>query len=237
MNRKITILVVFLFFTFQASANVFGTFPQQLEKNSDTLSTEIGLGVINAGNSDLIIEFSSPETEEYDMSLPKRVTLEPSSVTKTPEGEGWYYLGDGRYAEYEEFSFDVEISEYRQSNTVHVPLQISANSETAEGTAPVNRFREYNYTVHLNPRLRPLSREGDESDEPLYWEEESSVPEEWGEDEQESEKTSSNSSERSEDYKSGQEQESTGESGGPEAVTLALVTGIALTAIYIIKVT
>lgn len=243
MKKNIIILLIIFLFTFQASATVFGTFPQQIEKNSDSLSTQIGLGMINAGNSELEIEFSSPESKEYNISLPEKIVLEPSTVTESPEGEGWYYLGNNRYAKYEEFTFDVEISEYRKSNTVHVPLQITANSKNFGGTAPVSRYREYNYTVYLNPNLRPLDRQGNERDQPLYWEEEdSSVPEEWRENSTETgaesrDSNTSKGSNQSEDYKSRQEEELTGEKGGPEAVTLALVAGIVLTAVYIIKVT
>jgi hypothetical protein len=240
MRKKILLLLLVFFFTFQVSATVFGTFPQQLEKNSDSLSTEIGLGMINAGNSELKVEFSSLESDEYNISLPDEVVLEPSTVTESPEGEGWYYLGDGRYAKYKAFSFDVEVSQYRKSNTVHVPLQITANSKNFGGTAPVSRFREYNYTVYLNPSLRPLDRQGNERDEPLYWEEEdSSVPEEWRQsaDTESREGNISEASNQSEDYKSGQKEQSTGEKGGTQPVTLALVAGIVLTAVYIIKVT
>jgi hypothetical protein len=243
MRKKILLLLLVFFFTFQVSATVFGTFPQQLEKNSDSLSTEIGLGMINAGNSELKVEFSSPESDEYNISLPDEVVLEPSTVTESPEGEGWYYLGDDQYAKYKDFSFDVEISQYRKSNTVHVPLQITANSKNFGGTAPVSRFREYNYTVYLNPSLRPLDRQGNERDEPLYWEEEdSSVPEEWRESSAETgtesrEGNISEASNQSEDYKSRQKEQSTGEKEGTQPVTLALVAGIVLTAVYIIKVT
>jgi hypothetical protein len=240
MVRNLLLSLLVFLFVFQASATVFGTFPQQLEKQSDDLSSEISLGMINAGDSDLVVEFSSPDDSEYNISLPENVVLESSAVSSRPEGSGWYYLGNNKYAEYEEFSFPVEISEYRKNNRIDIPLRITARSGEQSGTSPVSRFREYNYTVFLNPNLRPLDRQGDVRDKPLYWEEESSVPDEWKEADESSEneqKSSENSSNQSQNYKASGTDELTGETGENSTFTLVLAAGIVLTTAYIIKVT
>lgn len=238
MNRKYIIFLLVVSMTFQSSASLFGTFPQQLEKQTDDLDEEISIGVINTGESDLNLEFTSPESREYNISMPGDVVLEPSEISSNPEGEDWYYLGNGSYASYEIFSFPVEISEYRESNTVHVPLTVTATGEQV-GTNPVTRLRDYNYTLQLNPRLRPLERDGDVQQGDLYWEDETSVPEEWTENRTENTSERSGSSEsdtnRSEDYKQQQGEISDGEEEGV-SLTLLLLAGIALTSLYIMKV-
>lgn len=229
MKKMLILVLTGFFLVSSASASLFGTFPYQLEQQSDDLSTQIGVGVVNTGDEELKLEFSTLESREYNVSNPEKVRLEPSEITSDPEGENWYYVGDGKYVKVKQFYFDVEISKYRDSNRIDIPLNIVAsNADASSGSsaAAVSQFRSYNYTILLNPRLRPLERDTGE-EKTVYWQEtdERSLPDDWKTDSGEAAQEDEN---LSKDYKARETDENTGErdQSGVNKVTMILVIAI-----------
>lgn len=230
------LLIAVIFLTGVSSASVYGTFPEELEKQSDSLNTELGVGIVNAGNQELKINFRFADSRLYNVSGPEEVVLKPVEVTSSPEGEGWKYLGEGKYARIQEFSFDVEISEYRDSNRVDIPLQIEASPTGDTGgssSSPVSQVTSHNFTMFLSPQLRPLERQT-QMEKEVYWEDSGGdeVPEEWRDDEESSPETGSKT------YKANETDKITGEGekNGPGTVTMMLVIGIVACIGYIFRV-
>lgn len=220
-------------FALSASASVYSTFPYDQEQQSDDLSAELRLGVVNAGDRILELRFDTQDSEEYNVSLPEKVALKPSEITESPEGEGWKYLGNGKYADIQEFSFSVDISRYRESNRIDIPLQISASPKSDSGiegsSASISQETTHDYTIFLDPRLRPLERET-ENEKQVYYENtgEESLPEEWRDD-------GSGTENESKDYKANGTDENTGErdKNGVDTVTMILVLAIIVATGYL----
>lgn len=233
--RYLFLFSLALLYTVSTSAAVYGTFPYELEQQTDELSTEIRLGVVNTGDQTLQLEFTAPDSQEYNLSASGQ-QLPPSRIVETPQGEGWKYLGNGRYAEIREFSFQVEISRYRDSNRIDIPLQVTASpADSAEkgATSPVSQVTSHNYTIFLDPRLRPLERET-EREKDVQWEGSGdSVPDEWTEEGSVDEPLNS-----SKDYKPNQTEEFTGERDqrGVNTVTMILALAIIACTGYVIRV-
>lgn len=234
--RFLILLLVLMLYAGAVSASVYSSFPYNLEQRSDELSTEIELGVVNTGGETLSLDFTAPGSNAYNVSLPENTLLQPTEIETDPEGEDWQYLGNDRYAKITRYSFEVDISRYRDSNRIDIPLQITASpTGETEGSASnaILQSMTHNYTILLSPQLRPVERETEQEKE-VYWEQtgEDSLPDEW------SEETGSESSEESKDYKANETDENTGERGseGINTVTMILLLAIIACSGYILRV-
>lgn len=236
--RYVFLVFLALMYVAGSSAAVYGTVPYNLEQRSDDLTAELRLGVVNTGDRTLEMEFEAPETGIYNVSMPEDTTLPPVEVSTDPEGGNWKYLGNGKYARMEVYSLTVEISRYRDSNRIDIPLQVTvspAGSSDGGSVSPVSQVTTHNYTVLLDPTLIPLDRDT-RAEKEVYWEDtgEESLPEDWRQEQEGRESTANGSKE----YKSNETEQDTGEGGksGVNTVTMILVAGIVACSFYLARV-
>lgn len=254
MLRRITLSLCLVFLLSNVGALTIGTFPQQSEKESKSLNMSFSIGVINTGDEAVRISLDS-EPGNYSVEFPEQdFILESSEITSDPSGSGWYHIGNGRYAKIRYVDFKVDISPYRDSNTVDIPVELRAFSIAGRsgnsGNTRLVQLRDYTFRANLHPSLDPLNRPDEKEEEQswrdLYWSEQdarqNNENEEKEEDGQISREKSGNTSEESinssnssKNYKASGTDESTGEQG-INGLTLVLATAILGMAVYIFKV-
>lgn len=163
----------------------FGSFPYQIEEETDDLKASYKIGLINPGQVPLDITLSAESMPVYNASFSENDFRLKPSKTKNPTGSGWYYLGDGRYTKIRKVDIEVHISKYREDNSVDIPLTIRAETgqqaqQDGGSEASTVQIRDYMLQAIIDPRIRPETRDlknGEES-ENLFWKEKKSVPEE-----------------------------------------------------------
>ena len=226
MKNEVFVLLL-LFMSFSAGATVYGSYPVEQEVKTESLDTEVELAVVYTGDKDVALDFSFQNSSLYNVSDRVEV-VEPSTITKSPEGSGWKYLGEGRYAEIKKFEFEVRISEYRPDNTVRVPVSVEATSVSGgkSGTeSPISGVTSHGFNIFLDPQLRPLDREtGTENS--VDWKREV---------EEKKDQSSEQNESSSETYKQKQNPNLSGEEKkqGFDTVTLVLAAGVVLMTLYV----
>lgn len=168
------------------AAASFGSFPYQIEKQSSDLEVSYKIGLINPSSNPVEVKLSSNESEEYNLTFPENKVKIPPGTTDDPSGSGWYHLGGGKYAKIHEVSFNVDISQYRQDNSLSFPIRIEAaniegGTDGQSSTSKVVQVRNYRYRAKIDPRLRPRDRpenSDSESWKEKFWQEENSDSEE-----------------------------------------------------------
>ncbi len=253
MLRKYRLLILgvgFIFLVSNIYSASFGTFPYEIEKQSSDLELEYRLGFINPSSSPVDVTLSSGESEEYNLTFSEEEFRIPPGTTEDPSGSGWYHLGSGEYAKIYEKSFQVDVSRYREDNSLSFPVNIEAVmvGETSGGEDSQTRLvqvRNYNYRAEIDPSLRPETRPEQDSDSSWqnnFWREEDSGSEEdfnleqdksskqEPQDDQSREENQTETSTNSSNQLNGQEQES------PlfNTVTLVLIIGIIVSLGYIL---
>lgn len=239
--KKIIVTALALIFLISFS-NAFGSFPYERVKNLDSLESTYRLGFFNPGEQDLRVDLSEAESSNYSLDFSRESFVIPGNVTTSnPEGEGWYPVGEGIYAPVEQVEVSLEVSKYRNSNRIKIPVTITASPKAnSSGTAKLTQVREILLEARLERSLVPLDRETGEEDEPDFWREASNT----AQDESESFNGSS------EDNLTGEEGEKTGNTsmikgkrnnsekdrGQVNGLTYIFLTGIALSIFYIFGV-
>lgn len=163
----------------------FGTFPYQIEKQSSDLELEYRIGFINPSSSPVQVELSATDSEEYNVTFSKNNFRIPSGTTRNPSGSGWYHLGNGSYTRIHEVSFNVDVSRYREDNSLSFPIRIesAAIQGNASGEGSNSRLvqvRNYRYRAEIDPSLRPEDQPDNSktSWRDNFWQEENSNSEE-----------------------------------------------------------
>lgn len=171
-----------IFLTSNIYAASFGTFPYQIEKQSSDLELEYRIGFINPSPDPVKVTLSSGDSNEYNLTFSEEEFRIPSGTTDNPSGSGWYYLGDGEYAKIYEKSFQVDVSRYREDNTLTFPVRIEAvsveSSDNGDGSrSKLIQVRNYNYRAKIDPSLRPENRPEQDSSSSWrdnFWQEDNS---------------------------------------------------------------
>jgi len=228
--RKLVFAAFFFLVIGEVAGLGFGAYPVQIEKQTDSYSSVFSLGVVNPGNDTVNVTFGTEESDIYNVSFEDNpVQVEPGEVTRSPEGSGWYSLGDGRYVERSEIDFRVDVQKFQ--NRIDIPITVRATpSETPEKGGEVIYVQEYNFRLFPSEVLKP---EGDkERSKGEIWKiEEESEADERGEN------TNSEGVNLSETYKfDPEEKQDGGEEGDINLVTMILLTGIAAMSFYLLKV-
>lgn len=228
-----------------ASATAFGSFSYQAEKPSDNLNQTYSMGFINPGETGVQVKLSGEDSDNYNITFEEEsFELSPSSIETDPSGSGYYHIGEGRYVEIFSKEFTIQASEYRESNVIDFPVTVEASTvgqDQGETTQETVYVQEHWFTLAIDPSIIP---EDEPRDIPEYrerfWEEADDYEEEFnfeqnetqsyeGQNRSERESLPENSSETSETQKSEQEEYT-------NTTTYVLLSGIALSAIYLLTV-
>lgn len=225
----------------------FGTFPYQIEKQSSDLELEYSIGFINPSSNPVEVTLSSEDSKEYNLTFSQEEFQIPSGTTDEPSGSGWYHLGGGEYTKIHQESFQVDVSRYREDNSLSLPVNIEAttigNSSENEGSrSRIIQVRNYNYRAEIDPNLRPENRPEKDSDSSWrdnFWQEDNSNSQE---DFNLKQNKSSNQEQQDDDSKqetetkqnSSIQEESDSEDSLFNKTTLMLVAGIIVSLSYIL---
>lgn len=226
MKTGKTVLVTFLLVSLVSlsSAVSFGSYPVKSSKQTRDLSTSFSIGLLNPDNTVAEVRLSAPESSDYNVTFTRqRFEVEPSPVTQSPSGGGWYHLGDGRYARVRQAEFQLDISRFRSSNTVKIPVTVRAFNPGGSGTTSSDMVyvREHVFTAEVVGRQPARKEDGTEVD--------------WVEEDESSDRPVVELGNGSKTYKPARE---TGETGGSgvETTTMALLLAIAAVTVYIYRV-
>ncbi|MFB6215601.1 MAG: hypothetical protein ABEJ72_01310, partial [Candidatus Aenigmatarchaeota archaeon] len=133
-------------------------------------------GMVHPHNGTLEIDLSAQESSEYNVTFSDReFKLSSTGLTSTPEGSGWYYLGDGKYTGTRNVSVRVQISRYRDSNILTIPVELTAKPVSGSDrgvSSRVLRVRTFDFRAVLSPSLIPQSRENkgrEQQGEGIMW--------------------------------------------------------------------
>ena len=148
--RLIALSVLLVVFTAASTAQGFGTIPFEQEKRISGMETQFSLGLINLDDVTREVRFSVENSTNYEVRFEENpVNLDPSEVTSNPlQDIQWYSIGDGRYAEVREVSFNVSVKSDSDSRNLSIPVQVNAvygngeNSDTSQ-TAIQSRVHRY----------------------------------------------------------------------------------------------
>lgn len=223
MKAKTAVAAV-LFLMPAAAGLSFGSYPIDSDKTTGELQASFEIGLLNPGNQETMVRFSAPDSEDYNVSFPEKVRVEGTGVETDPSGNGWYSLGSGRYVKMERVNFEVEVSKYRSSNDLNIPVEVTASSasgEEGETTADVIYIQEHNFDLQVvDRRIR-------HRDEGLGWKE---VNNDETTDEEKINESLENSSKT---YKPTRDKPAKEES--LDTVTIVLVAGILAMLAYILR--
>ncbi len=246
MNRFSLTFLLLIFLVSSSSASTFGSFPEEAEKGSDDLSLTYRLNLVNLGEDSLKVDLRAEQSDEYNVSFSKQsFVIEPSTVVESPQGSGWYHLGNGRYTKTSTVSIEVDVSRYRGSNSLVFPIEV--RSEPLSGredgvSSRMVRVREHSFRAVLDPSLRPETRE-DNGDEVRFWDEERKVEEDFNfedeepkvrEEEEENQSKMKTNRSKTEQKDSGKKDN---EGSGVNTFTYIFAGGIAVSISYILLVT
>lgn len=245
-QRSLFLVISIIFLASNIYSASFGTFPYEIEKQSSDLELEYSIGFINPSSDPVRVTLSSDSSDEYNLTFSETEFQIPSGTTDNPSGSGWYHIGGGEYAKIYEKSFHVEVSKYREDNSLRFPVTIeAAATEENDGERSQSRLvqvRNYNYRAEIDPNLRPEERANQESDSSWrdnFWQEENPSSEE---DFNLSQNKSSNQSQTTEETiqkqknktTSSNHSESSSKSSLANKTTLILITGIIISMGYIL---
>lgn len=205
----------------------FGSFPVNSQKTTGNLEADFRIGMVNPGDTPVRVQLSSWESKNYNVSFPRKsLRVESSEVTSNPSGSGWYYLGDGRYAEVEYLDFTVTASESRDSNDLEIPVTVRAASSESSGTAVSSNLvyiREHLFRLYVDRKI-PEKESSDK--DPTWVEVEDNSTSGSG-------NVQTNGSRASNNYKQGRESK---DNGGADSTTLVLLVAVIAMAIYTYRV-
>ena len=237
MNKKSKIaglIAAALIFISLGSAEVALTVPESSQEIKG-LETGYRIGLINTGSEERNISFTADSPEAVDISIPETVSLPPSDLSSSPEGDNWYQVSPGRYVKINyvtlNASVDPQVAEKRRFN---FSVLVSTTREASISRPKVSSVNQLDFT------LRSRSSEIDTGFDGSLWEE----PDSGGEGEEGDQNISEEGSagENSEPVNSTQEQGGQNQDtinrerdSGPEAVTIILLLGIVLTAGYVLS--
>ena len=237
MNKKSKttgLIAAALIFISLGSAEVALTVPESSQE-IEGLEASYRIGLINTGSEERNISFTADSPEAVDVSIPETVSLPPSDLSSSPEGDNWYQASPGRYVKIKYIdlnaSIDPLVAEKRRFN---FSVLASTTREASVSRPKVSSVNQLGFV------LRSRSSEIDTGFDGSLWEE----PDSGGEGEKEGRNISEEASdgENSEPGNSTQEQggQNQGALGqesdsGPEAVTIILLLGIVLTAGYVLS--
>lgn len=184
--RRIFFGLMLIFLVSSIYGASFGTFPSEIEKQSSDLELEYEIGFINPSSAPVDVTLSADESEEYNLTFSQQEFRVPSSNTEDPSGSGWYHLGDGKYTKIHQKSFTVDVSQYRENNSLSFPVRIEAaairDNSSGEGSrSRLVHVRNYGYRAEIDPSIRPKERPETDSESSWrdrFWQEETSNPEE-----------------------------------------------------------
>lgn len=219
-NRKKILVAATLLMTSTATATTFGTFQQQEIKETGGEPVEYTVGMVNLGEEPLKVNIEASETGLASLNLEQNISLEPSEVSSNPEGRNWYALGNGSYAKITEYRFDAAARSFR--NTTFT-LDITAETKNPEATGSYKQIiqeRSYTFTL-VNESYSKGLIEFQEKEETQKNTEQSTEN-----------LTIDQTQNQSTKQKTGNKEE---KSGGLPVTTMALVTGLAVSMAYILK--
>lgn len=153
--KKILLPILLITLSLSATAFSFGSYPVEESKFSSSLNTTFSLGLLNPNQDNITVLISTEESTQFNTSLPKTVVIPPSPATTNPEGSGYYYIGDGKYAKITKANFKISTHIYRDSNTIHVPVTVEAFPQETTGS-DVRQLRDHIFTFNVDPSMTPI---------------------------------------------------------------------------------
>lgn len=164
--KKLLPAVIAIFLIAQASALTLGTLSSKDRKASSGDYAQYTIELYNPGSQTVEVDVSSRLTagDPSDVNIvhDKSITVEPSEVTSTPVGPGWFALGNGKYVELTE----VPVRIYRKDDSVMGEHQFrvrilasSASDDGADVTQNVAWERDFDFMVDFR-RLRSTGSSG-----------------------------------------------------------------------------
>lgn len=220
-----------------SSGASFGSYPVDSEKEVESLQASFRLALFNPGNTTASVKLSTERSKDYNVTFPEKVIVEPSKVTKTPSGSGWFHLGDGSYTSTEKVEFTVDISRYRSTNTLKIPVTVKASNSgagTGEAISELVYLQDHVFTAEVVGREIEDQSDNHKDEEGVDWIE---VQEDI-ETEKESGKSSAEREGRknsSKTYKP-EPDKNDNRGSGVDKTTLALMLGIMAMAVYLYRV-
>jgi hypothetical protein len=237
MNQKFKttgLIALALIFISLGSAEVALTVPESSQE-IEGLETSYRIGLINTGSEARNISFTVDSPEALDASIPETVSLPPSNLSSSPEGDNWYQASPSRYVRINyvtlNVSVDAQVAEKRRFN---FSVLVSTTRESSISRPQVSSVNQLDFI------LRSRSSEIDTEFDGSLWEEPESGSE--GEDEgrnisEEASTGDSSQPDNSTKEQRSQDQDTAGrdKDSGPEAVTIILLLGIVLTTGYVLS--
>lgn len=146
MRNKTILMLALIIFLPLASADVLMELPKQ-DSNIDSLQKNYNLGFVNTGSESINLTLNSSSQTDLSISHPQGIILQPSEITSSPEGEGWYYLGDQRYAKIQYVDFEAAIPRNTNTRSHEFDLSISRVYETKRSRPNVETVQEAGFTI------------------------------------------------------------------------------------------
>lgn len=217
-----------------ASADVALTVPES-SKDIEGLKTSYRIGLINTGGAQRNISFTADSPQALNISIPETVSLSPSSLSSSPEGENWYQAAPGRYVKIDYVKLNVSVDpRLAQKRRFDFSVLASTTRESSISRPEVSSVNQLDFTLYSR------SSEIDTGFKGSLWED--------SEEGEGGDRPGQNSSEGSSEVESPEPDNSThrpdnstsnldtGRDGsGPESVTIILLLGIVLTAGYVLS--
>lgn len=130
------------------SAYSFGTVNYNSEKVSEG-NASFRIDVLNLNNHSLMLNPDVSGLEKGNISFQSDRIIEPSEISRNPEGDGWISIKPGVYAKPETFRFNVISSDESGEDMFKVALEAVMDLEerSSDVNQKVIQVREYEYEI------------------------------------------------------------------------------------------
>lgn len=156
-DRALLALVLLILVSGAGAGASFGTFSYDRYQQTDDLSGEFRVGMLNLGNTSLTVHLSAETGNDTTVSFDQdSFELAPSEQGQAT-GSGWVHLDGGRYARPTVISPTVTIDEDATTRNHTVTISVTAVQEDEDGAEQVQQRivqeSSHRFTLHTSSGL------------------------------------------------------------------------------------
>lgn len=152
VKKAATLLIFSTVLASGVAASSLGSFASENSKSIDSTETGFTISVFNLGSESLNLSISSTDPEDATVVHERQIELEPSEVTRNPDGDGtWFLTSNNRYVETKEIPVRLFIDEERSTDTFNFKVDLQATTsvdgEGGKVLQNIAQVRSYSFNV------------------------------------------------------------------------------------------
>jgi len=127
MKKIAAYSILILLLASPAISQGWGIIPEDRESKIDGLEKNYTIGMVNTDDRPVKLEFSAPESQNYDINFKQdTISLNSSYKTESPRGKSWFYAGQGQYFNVTYTGFTFKAAEERNANNIDFDVTVTS---------------------------------------------------------------------------------------------------------------